>query len=353
MRSLFFMEPTGLTFHLANPYGAVLAQAMTHLGVELVAGDREQEWDEQWLVENRQKFDVLHLHWPHYHYDTGDLEGSLARCTQFISYLSKARALGYKVVWTMHNFYPHESTSRELDRLARLAITQLASALIVHCNYAKDLIREHFNREEGVFVIPHGHFIDVYPNTISRSQARQRLNLPTDNFIYLYFGNIRPYKGVEHLVTAFSKLPDDDATLLFAGKVYTAYGETLAKQLEEADPRVVVRPSPHIPLDDLQLYLNAADVVALPFQSVLTSGSAITALGFSRPVIMPAIGCLPELIDDSMGILYDPQQPDALEKALGEIRQRDMAECSDAAYRHAQSLSWDKIAHQVLEVYQY
>ena len=86
---------------------------------------------------------------------------------------------------------------------------------------------------------------------------------------------------------------------------------------------------------------------------ILTSGSAITALSFGRPIIVPAIGCLPETIDDSIGIVYDPHQPDALAQAMKTIRQRDLTALNVAAYRYAESLSWDAIAQLTLEAYRY
>jgi glycosyltransferase involved in cell wall biosynthesis len=326
---------------------------MANIGVELIPGYRDDPWDQEWLLRHRQQVDVLHQNWPHYNYDVGDLTGSVSRCADFIAYLSRARSLGYKVVWTVHNFYPHESTSRDLDRLARFALTNLATAVIVHCSYAAELVQKHFCRTEGVFLIPHGHFIEVYPNSIPRDEARRRLSLPTSHFIYLYFGNIRPYKGLDALFEAFRRLPGDDVTLLFAGKFHAGDSEEQAQKLRQIDSRIAVRASPHIPNEDLQLYLNAADAVVLPFRDVLASGSTVTALGFGRPVIVPAIGCLPELVDNSVGILYDPREEDALLKAMQAARHRDLAATGVAAYRRAQSLSWERIAHQTLEAYRY
>jgi glycosyltransferase involved in cell wall biosynthesis len=107
------------------------------------------------------------------------------------------------------------------------------------------------------------------------------------------------------------------------------------------------------PNEDFQLYLNAADVVVLPFLEVLTSGSAITALSFGRPVIAPATGCLPELLVEGAGIVYESGTPGALQQAMEEFRWRDVAACGRAAYRRARSLSWEPIARQTLEAYRY
>jgi beta-1,4-mannosyltransferase len=97
--------------------------------------------------------------------------------------------------------------------------------------------------------------------------------------------------------------------------------------------------------------LNAADVAVLPFLDVLTSGSAILALSFGKPVILPDIGCLPELIDDSMGQLFDPKNTNGLKEAMAAIRERDVTVLSTAAFERAESLHWDGIAERLAVLY--
>jgi glycosyltransferase involved in cell wall biosynthesis len=70
-------------------------------------------------------------------------------------------------------------------------------------------------------------------------------------------------------------------------------------------------------------------------------------------VIVPAIGCLPELVEGNMGILYDPGAEEALAQAMQAIQTCDLATYGRAAYRRAESLSWAPIARQTLEAYQH
>lgn len=350
MRAVFFWEAAGLSLTQANPYGGLLAQGLAKVGVELVAGHAEQ-FNESWLHANRQQVDVLHLNWPHYMYHTADLSERVARATELVSNLALARALGYKVVWTVHNLYPHESAHFSLDRLVRLALTHLSSALITHCHHARNLVQQHFHRTEHVFVIPHGHFMDAYPNTLSRAAARQQLGIDDDRFVYLFFGNVRPYKGLDQLLETFLALPGKGLTLLLAAKVYNEYGDQFVVRARQADPRIVVSPSRFFANEEFQRYFKAADVGVFPFVDVLTSGSTITALSFDLPVIVPAVGCLPELVNDEVGILYDQQQPDALYTAMTAIQQRDLVRMRQAAHQRALNLDWDSIARQTLAAY--
>lgn len=351
MRSVFFWEAAGLSLTQANPYGGLLARGLADVGVALVAGHAE-ELTESWLRANRPQVDVLHFNWPHYMYHAETLEERVRRAAELVSNLALARALGYKIIWTVHNLYPHDSGHFALDRLVRLALTHLATAIIVHCEHARQLVQTHFQRSQQVFVIPHGHFIDAYPNTMSRAEARRQLGLAAEHFVYCFFGNVRLYKGIEQLLEVFRSLPGDHLRLLLAAKIYTEYGTQLVEHARQIDPRIVVHPSNFFANEEFQIFFNAADVGVFPFVNVLTSGSTITALSFGLPVITPAVGCLPELIDEQVGILYDPQQPNALKEAMLAMQTCDLAPIREAAYQRARSLDWQAIGRRTLEAYQ-
>lgn len=350
MRSIFFWEAAGLSLTEANPYGGLLGRGLASVGVELVAG-HAQEFDAAWVRANRGHVDVLHLNWPHYLYDAPDLTSRVVRAAGLIDNLALARELGYKIVWTVHNLFPHESSTPDLDRLVRLAVIQLATAVITHCDYARGLVLRHFHRSDGVVVIPHGHFMDVYPNTLSHQRARQKYGLAEEHFVYLFFGNVRPYKGLEKLLDVFCGLPGEHLRLLLAAKVYNEYGDRFVEMARQRDPRIIVHSSRFFANEEFQHFFNAADVSVLPFVDVLTSGSAITALGFGQPLITPAVGCLPELVDNTTGILYDQRQPDALQEAMIAVQSRDQSAMRNAARQRARGLDWAEIGRRTLLAY--
>jgi beta-1,4-mannosyltransferase len=352
MRVLVLWEPAGLSLEHANPYAGLLARAMAPLSVEMVAAARDN-LTSKWILENRDRFQVLHLHWPSELYSSGSLQDSVELCARAFDALLLARALGWKVVWTMHNLYPHESAIHHLDHIARLLITSCATAVIVHCKYAGNLLSETFHRERGVFVIPHGHFIEAYPNEVSIAAARARLGFDERHFVYLFFGNIRPNKGVEQLLNSFASLPGPDLRLLFAARICSEYGAGVAARARHGDPRIVIRESPFYANEDFQLFFNAADVAVFPFTDILTSGSAITALSFQCPVIVPSIGCLPEIVDETVGVVYDPRVPGALLAAMASAPESARDRYSAAIDARLRQLSWDAIARQTREAYQF
>ena len=141
---------------------------------------------------------------------------------------------------------------------------------------------------------PHGNYLGVFPNQVSRDAARDRLQLAADRFVYLFFGNARGYKGLADLVDTFRRAATRDSALLLVLREISRSPD-LVPQLRTAaadDQRILIHASRYFEAEEFQYFLNAADVVVLPFSAVLTSGSAIQALGFGKPLIVPRLGCL-------------------------------------------------------------
>jgi glycosyltransferase involved in cell wall biosynthesis len=225
-----------------------------------------------------------------------------------------------------------------------------ADAVITHCEAGRRELLARFPRPGPVAVIPHGHYRDVYRATVGREEARMQLDLPLDSYVYLALGNIAAYKGLDNLLAAFQQAAAPSDRLLIAGR---NRDNRLVQMLIHAaahDGRVRVQVG-EIPEADMGLYLTAADVMVAPFESILTSGSVIAALSLDRPVIVPALGCLPELVTPDAGIVYDPAGPAALVQALQAIKQRDPAALSAGARRVADGLGWDNIARRTAAVY--
>jgi beta-1,4-mannosyltransferase len=357
LRVAYFWESRGIVLddERVNPYGGLLAQALAPHGVRF---EPSLTLDPAWVRAQHGRVQVLHLNWLHRFYQDPDPAVRRQRFRRFVAALILARRLGYRLVWTAHNLYPHEQHDPLLDRRMRRLVCMLAHAVIAHCRQAAALLAEHFGRRRGVYIIPHGHFADVYPNTIGREVARAALDLPADAYVYLYFGNIRAYKGVEHLLDVFAALPGERLRLVIAGRVHPNYGGPLSASAGPLpDRRVVFRPG-QVAVDEMQVYFNAADAVVLPFVDTLTSGSAITALGFGRPIVVPRVGCLPELVGgqgsdegQGSGVLYDAAEPSGLAEALDAVRAMDRSDANRAALARARQLSWDGIALQTLRAY--
>jgi beta-1,4-mannosyltransferase len=352
MNVAFYWEPVGgLTLqHKCNPYAGLLAQELAKDDIHLELGD--YGFTKPWLDENQSRIDVLHFHWLHFFYRRDSLETTVKQYGQFSENLAYAKKLGYRVVWTLHNLYPHERPYPDVDHLARLLVSRLADHVIAHCDYGKEKAAELFYRDHDITVLPHGNFMDVFPNEISREDARAELGIGVDDFVYLYFGNARTYKGIEDLIDAFATVDSENAKLLLMmrNSFNPTYGDEIVAQSGLHD-RVIARTSDYFPESDFQKFSNAADVGVFPFSHVMTSGSTIQALGFGLPVVVPDLGCLSELISKDIGELYDASDETGLAGALQRIKARDVGNMGRAALAKAESLDWATIAADTARIY--
>jgi glycosyltransferase involved in cell wall biosynthesis len=271
---------------------------------------------------------------------------------RFARNLIAARLLGYRVVWTVHNASPSfPLRPKWVEDLAHLAMARLASAVIVHCQYARRLVAERYGRRRRVYVAPHPNFIGLYPGGATRAEARERLALPGEATVFLCFGQLRPNKGVENLLRTFVALPGNRLHLLIAGDPGpdAGYVEQLGA-LAQQDRRVLFRPE-WIPMEQVQLYYAAADVVVAPFTRVLTSSSVMQAMSFGKPVVAPAMGCLPELISPGSGWLYDAEDPQGLSKTMQAVLTSDLVTAGTRAADVVEMLTWESAAFQTLQAY--
>ena len=355
-RGMFFWEGSGLELGRANPYGALLAAALRRYGVELTEGD--YGFGRAWLEESRAACSVLHLNWLDRFYagfgEPRDPDRAGERFAVFTENLIHARRLGYRLIWTVHNLFPHERRYPHLDRLVNALLSREADHVIAHCRFAADRIEALYDPPRPVQVIPHGNYLSIFPNTVSREQARARLAIDGTRFVYLFFGNARGYKGVADLVAAFRHAAEADSVLVLVLRE-NARSPGLIPELRALaadDERILIHSSRYFAAEEFQYFLNAADVVVLPFTAVLTSGSAIQALGFGKPLIVPRLGCLPELVAGGAGLLYDPEAGGALAGALSAARSLDLEAARATALRRTAEFDWNPIAKRIAALYQ-
>lgn len=330
-----------------NPYQRLLRDALLPNGVAVEFLDGLPT--NAWLRASLGQIDILHYHWLDGLYMKRIL--TPVQAFKFASHLHLARELGYHMVWTAHNLLPHKTIFFPLHSAMHRLVIDKADAIIAHCDYGRRELLATFSAQQPVVVIPHGHYRDAYAMNLSRDVARERLNLTPSAFVYLALGNIAAYKGLDHLVESFNRVAGQRDCLIIAGRNRDRRLVSLLREAATRDPRIRVYPG-YIEEEDMQLYLSAADVLAAPFTSILTSGSVIAALSFGVPIIAPMLGCLPELISPAAGILYQPDDPAGLDNALADIKRMNLPDMQSAARQIADGLDWDAIGRKTAAVYE-
>jgi beta-1,4-mannosyltransferase len=330
-----------------NPYVQLLQEALREAGVSCsIADGLSPRLARVW----RGTVDVLHLHWLELLYASSNFARSLRLLVAVLAGLVWAKAGGCKVVYTVHNLNPHEQALPLLNHIANQAIFALADALHVHDEEARQAVARTYGRRDRVYVIPHGSYIGAYPNNCTREEARTRLGLEDNAFVYLYLGQVRRYKGIEDLVAAFCQLADDTSQLVVAGNVHDpVYADKLA-QLTQGRTGIHTWLQ-YVPDSELQCFMNASDVCVLPYRHVTTSGAAILAFSFGKPIIAPRLGAFNELAAGGRGIVYNPAASDGLLRALQQARSGDMAEAGRKALAWAREHEWSTLVPEFARIY--
>lgn len=263
--------------------------------------------------------------------------------------IAAARAAGAAVVWTAHNALPHEHR-RYNARLFR-HIYRHVDAVIAHTEpTAARLVNDLGVPASRVHRIAHGGLGRTAAPARNRGAARAALELADDMFVLLFFGRIRPYKGLDVLVAALDQLAGRRVVAIIAG--HDQFGEA-ARLAGRADVRLDLR---RVDAETTADYFAAADLVVLPYRAIDQSGVLLLALTYGCAVAATNVGGLGELIqDDKTGFLLPAPDPEALARLIDALR-HDPARL--ARIRQgvttvlSRDLSWAHLAAQTRAVYQ-
>jgi glycosyltransferase involved in cell wall biosynthesis len=294
-------------------------------------------------------WDVLHLHWAF----AFELPGSdrlpvLRRIAQlwFSLTLAVLRALRYRVVWTAHNVLPHEPVFAD-DLAARRRLVHGCDLVVVHSRGVLNGLERLGLHPRRVVVVPHG--------TLTAHVDAARLPPPGAGAVrkVLFFGQLRPYKGVEDLLMALARVaPGVAVELLIAGHCGDRKLEGRVRRLAESCAGRATLRTHRIPDDELTHLLSETDAVVLPFREPTTSGSALFALGHGRPLVLPAGRGFDDLPEQAI-FFYDGTL-EGLAAAIVEVASATperLQRAGRAASAYAARLSWAESAELTLAAF--
>jgi glycosyltransferase involved in cell wall biosynthesis len=338
--------------YVDNPYAEMMWSSLRSAGsIPLYVDDRLGFDPLLHAAENRPA--IFHLNWTAPILGGGADDGERrARYTAFLEAIDELARRGVPTIWTVHNVLPHECADPDLEAKLRQELADRVDVVHVMCDRTVAECAGVFEIPPGkVRVIPHPSYIDVYPNLVDQQTARYELGLGHDDFVYLYLGQVRPYKGVDLLLDAFDPIARSQpkARLLLVGKS-GRFPEILEiKQRARAHPQVISNFN-EVPDGDIQLYMNAADVVVLPYRTGLNSGMLQLAYSFAKPVVVPAIGCLGDQVDEMTGVSFNWEDGhQALTNAMLAARWLG-PEHGKAAYERAQKHHYLELSNRFADV---
>ncbi|HEY9715621.1 MAG TPA: glycosyltransferase, partial [Chroococcales cyanobacterium] len=197
------------------------------------------------------------------------------------------KLLGGKIIWTVHNLYPHDTHQLSVDRACTRLLIGLLNGWISLAPSARDLAIAEYPALASIpdKVSAHAHYRSNYPPKIAKNAARKQLNLPEDRTVILYFGWIRPYKGVDLLMKAFQNLEAENISLVVAGAPLPKSLGKFLQVLANSDKRILYMPESQAPADVAVLF-SAADLAVFPYRKFLNSGAALLSLTYDVPCLI-------------------------------------------------------------------
>ena len=240
---------------------------------------------------------VVHYHWLEF----SDIPGFIILLWKLFLLLTY-RAVGGKIVWTIHNRRPHRNKYALLNSLFYRVMAKLAQKIHVHNNEAvQSMAQILYVQEDKFYVIEHPR----YPVTLIKKEKainwlRQNMRIPLDNTkpLFLMYGFIAPYKGTALAVQACIK---NNLQLIVAGEclkgeeAYLKYIKALINNNKNTSLR-----QDFLSAEDEMYLFNAADCVVFNFKDILSSGSVILAQCYKKDIILPDVGCLKEMEGDDI-----------------------------------------------------
>jgi glycosyltransferase involved in cell wall biosynthesis len=242
------------------------------------------------------------------------------------------------VVAVVHNPVDHDAGP--LRKLAARLVLSRCDGLLTHARTLADgLCQEYPQLPVADHPLP-SVTVSRFPE---RNEARAALDLPDDARIALFFGIIRPYKGVDLLIDAWAGLPEgSEWRLLIVGEPWGDLGAKLRRQVEELglsdqvswDLRWVGE-------DEMVTCLAAADLLVLPYRSGSQSAVAAMALAHGLPVVSSNVGGLGELVrHGDNGLLVPPGSVTSLTAALAGLDDQQLHRLAAGARAGAGRYTW-------------
>lgn len=385
------VEVALLTGGFDRPYAFGLSKALASKGVKLdLIGSRELDSPE--ILENP-RLTFLNLHGDQRHIVSRSKKISqyIATYAKLLRYAATAKPkifhilwnnkfrlfdrtalmlyyklLGKKIVFTAHNVNSgiRDGNDSVVNRFSLRIQYQLVDHIFVHTDKMKSELIEDFGvKDESVTVIPFGVNNSVPDTELTVAEAKRIVGVESSQKTVLFFGGIRPYKGLEYLVAAFQQVAQSDESyrLIIAGepkKEAAQYWKEIEESIKkDQSGQHVIQEIEYISDAETEIYFKAADVLVLPYTTVFQSGVLFLAYNFGLPVIATDVGSLrDDVVEGETGYCCHARDAADLARAIETYFNSDLYSTLDSKRSHIKDFahsrnSWGIVSNQTCNIY--
>jgi len=332
-----------------NVYTILLYRALETIGLRY----EQFPYSLRWILSHprRERFHYVHFHWPEVFFQLRPqawtrlwgLKGYLLVHAVWLA----LKARGYRVVWTVHEVDVHDATQLTwMHAWSRRMLWSLSDMVFTHTPDVRVAAERRWGRKRHVHTIPIGSYEGAYPDTVSREAARAALGIPAGAVTFVFFGNVRPYKGVDLLLDAFRDVQraHPDAHLLIAGKPYSPEFKAAVEAQAAAIPNTHLHLG-YVPDAGVQNYLRAADCFVAPYKYIETCSAIYLALAYELPIIIKSEGNVVDFEKQAIGLfLRDAAEVGAAMQRFLEMPVSERDAMRAATRAAARDYAWDRLA---------
>ncbi|MBA2421797.1 MAG: glycosyltransferase family 4 protein [Chitinophagales bacterium] len=267
---------------------------------------------------------------------------------------------GIKIVATIHDIESFDKYGSDIDAGKYDKFQRCIDQIIVHSDYAKLALKKYFPDfpDQKIHIVPHGDSDFLFNKPITKEEARIKLDLPMDQQLVLFFGQIKKVKGLDVLLKAHSIVRDrlPNVKLLVVGKPWKVEQEefdNIVKELNLSNDCILNYS--YVPNEIIPYYFAASDIVTLPYREIYSSGVMIRSLDYRSAIIASDLDTFKKIIvDGENGVLFrNEDENDLAEKIITLLQDSEkMKRLRINARKTAdEKFSWQMIGKRVNDIY--
>lgn len=253
-----------------------------------------------------------------------------------------------KIIFLCHNVLPHERLP--MDRFVNKQILKTGDVIIVQSSLDEENLLSLLPNAQVTRTV-HPTYNAFKLEKMTENKSREVLSLTKNDKVLLFFGFVREYKGLKHLIKALPLIKKSipNIKLLVVGDFYQDKQDYLDLIKKYEVSQCIEIFDGYIPDDEVEKYFLASDLVVLPYESATQSGIVQIAYGFDKPVVATDVGGLPEVIThEKTGYIVPPKDPQTLAETIVRFFEQNKAEffkkqIKEESYR----FSWDRLVEIV------
>lgn len=324
-----------------NPFQYEIIKFLKGHGFEVFIG-KNRKLGSIFMAVNQYNPEIIYFDWVHSYIIGRTFLRSLVKSLFFVSeilYLCFLRRI--PIIHTLHNIQNHGGYWLVWEGIIYGFFLRRCTKIRVYSETVRqEAIKKFSILASAIHIIPDIPYHYYYPNNVSVTESRSHFNINANDFVFLFFGKIKVYKGLENLIRAFKTTEKSGASLLIAGacsdKDYLAYLKKLTGNCSK-----IIWHDRFIPKDEVQYFFNAANVVVLPFTKIDHSGSIDLAMSFHKPVITLKTGSTSDFLAHQESLLFENLEE--FESCITRVRQINLEEIGIENFQKADSANYSEL----------